>query len=67
MKKLYVSATLYYGYEIDVPDEKLNDKFNLVNYAAEVDPLELRGVDTASCEWYLNSIFDEEGNEYYAG
>ena len=65
--KLYVSATMYYGYEIEVPDEKLNDKFSLVNYAAEMDPLEVHGIDTTSCEWYLNSIFDAEGTEYYIG
>lgn len=67
--KLYVSATLYYGYEIEVPDELVNDKnFNLQNYAAENDPIEIDGVDTgASCECFINSIFNEQGEEYYVG
>lgn len=68
MKKLYVSATLYYGYEIEVPEEKLNDEtFNLCDYANEMDPLEPKGINRATCEWYTNSIFDEKGEEYYCG
>lgn len=69
MKKLYVSTTLFYGYEIEIPDElaTFNDSA-LRDIAIEKDPL---GSDTI---WgivdnpitYINSIFDDEGNEYYS-
>ena len=69
MKKLYVSATLFYGYEIEISDELATfDDPALRDIAIEKDPL---GNDTIwgivdNPTTYINSIFDDEGNEYYS-
>ena len=70
--RLYVSATMYYGYEIEVSEEKLKELTEgygktLVDYASEMDPLEPHGVNLSNCEWYINSIFDAKGDDYYIG
>ena len=63
MKELYVSASLYYGYTIEVPDDF--DESKIMERAYEADPLtaDLSNVDNPSI--YYNSVFDEKGNLLY--
>ena len=66
MKKFYVSASLYYSYTIEVPDDfDENDELEITERAYEADPLkvDLSNVDNPSI--YCNSIADEEGNILY--
>ena len=63
MKELYVSASLYYGYTIKVPDDF--DESKIMERAYEADPLiaDLSNVDNPTI--YYNSISDEKGNILY--
>lgn len=66
MKELYVSASLYYGYTIKVPDNfDENNESKIMELAYEGDPLiaDLSTVDNPSI--YCNSVSDEEGNILY--
>lgn len=66
MKEFYVSASLYYGYTIKVPDDfDENDESKIMELAYEADPLiaDLSNVDNPSI--YCNSISDEKGNILY--
>ena len=66
MKELYISASLYYGYTIEVPDDfDENDEPRLVELACEADPLKFNLPDVDNPSIYLNSVVDEEGNILY--
>lgn len=66
MKEFYVSASLYYGYTIEVPDDfDTSDESEIMKRAYEADPLkvDLSNVDNPSI--YYNYISDEKGNVLY--
>lgn len=66
MKEFYVSASLYYGYTIKVPDDfDGNDESEIMELAYEADPLkvDLSNVDNPSI--YYNYVSDEKGNILY--
>lgn len=66
MKEFYVSASLYYGYTIKVPDDfDETDESKIMELACDADPLkvDLSNVDNPSI--YYNYISDEKGNVLY--
>ena len=65
MKKVYVTATLYYGYVIEVPDN-VTDEVELFDFAVEHDPIEFDQTKVDEPAIYINGIFDEQGNILYS-
>lgn len=66
MKKFYVSASLYYEYTIEVPDDfDLKDKIALMELAADADPLLVNANKVENPEVDFRSIIDEQGNNLY--
>lgn len=66
MKELYVSASLCYGFVIEVPDDfDKDDEPKLVELACDADPLKFNLPDVDNPSIYLNSVVDEEGNIWY--
>lgn len=66
MKEFYVSASLYYGYTIEVPDDfDASNESEIMERAYEADPLkvDLSNVDNPSI--YYNYISDKKGNVLY--
>lgn len=67
MKKVYVTATLYYGYVVEVPDEfDVTDEVELFDFAVEHDPIEFDQTKVDEPTIYINGIFDEQGNTLYS-
>ena len=66
MKELYVSASLCYGFVIEVPDDfDENDESKIMELACNADPLKVDLLDVDNPEIYFNSVVDEEGNILY--
>ena len=66
MKELYVSASLYYGYTIEVPDDfDENNESKIMELACDADPLRFNLPDVDNPETYFNSVVDEQGNILY--
>ena len=66
MKELYVSASLYYGYTIEVPDDfDENDESKIMELACDADPLRVNLADVDNPSFYFNSVIDEDGNILY--
>lgn len=64
MKRLYVSASLYYNYTVDVPDDfDLDSEADLQNYIADRDPIQFTPSSILNPTGYINSVFDDETDE----
>lgn len=66
MKKINVAATVFYEYPLEVPGELLKNTADLITYAGEHDPYNFYSFFRDG-EMFINSIFDENGNELYSG
>lgn len=66
MKEFYVSASLYYGFTIEVPDDfDETNESKIMELACDVDPLRFNLSDVDNPETYFNYISDEKGNVLY--
>ena len=65
MKKVYVTATLYYGYVVEVPDD-VTDEVELFDFAVDNDPIEFDQTKVDEPAISINGIFDEQGNILYS-
>lgn len=65
MKKVYVTATLYYGYVVEVPDD-VTDEVELFDFAVDNDPIEFDQTKVDEPAISISGIFDEQGNILYS-
>ena len=65
MKKVYVTATLYYGYVVEVPDDVTNE-VELFDFAVDNDPIEFDKTKVDEPAISISGIFDEQGNILYS-
>lgn len=64
MKQLYVSASLYYNYIVDVPDDfDLDSEADLQNYLADRDPFQFTPSSAFNVSGSIDAVFDNDTDE----